>query len=380
MNHANELKLPALEISQGKDRCLYSFAVDGKLLTRFATISRIRRTDQSQVEGYQRPEVRSHIAEIRSYLESENPLVPNALVVAFDERVRFEPLGDLFSGNAYCRCGHLVIPLDDTQDDADKPGWIVDGQQRAAAIREARVKSFPICVNAFIAHNSREQREQFILVNSTKPLPKGLIYELLPSTDALLPTLLQRRRFPSYLLDRLNQDQDSPMRGMIKTPTSQEGVIKDNSVLKMLENSLSDGALYRFRDSASGEGNVDGMLSILKHFWRAVAEVFPSAWSLPPRNSRLVHGAGITAMGFLMDAITDRYRSSGLPSQSQYAEDLRPLVDYCRWTDGYWDFGPGAQRKWNEIQNTSKDIALLTNYLVLQYKNNVWARPKVSSN
>lgn len=85
-------------------------------------------------------------------------------------------------------------------------------------------------------------------------------------------------------------------------------------------------------------------------------------------------------MGFLMDAITDRYRSSGLPSQSQYAEDLRPLVDYCRWTDGYWDFGPGAQRKWNEIQNTSKDIALLTNYLVLQYKNNVWARPKVSSN
>ena len=54
-----------------------------------------------------------------------------------------------------------------------KPGLIVDGQQRAAAIREARIDSFPICATAFIANDDREQREQFILVNSTKPLPKG---------------------------------------------------------------------------------------------------------------------------------------------------------------------------------------------------------------
>ena len=35
---------------------------------------------------------------------------------------------------------------------------------------------------------------------------------------------------------------------MIRTPTMPEGKIKDNSILKMLENSLSDGALYGFRD------------------------------------------------------------------------------------------------------------------------------------
>jgi hypothetical protein len=43
------------------------------------------------VAGYQRPEVFSHISEIRNYIESKNPLLPNAIVLAFDHRVKFVP-------------------------------------------------------------------------------------------------------------------------------------------------------------------------------------------------------------------------------------------------------------------------------------------------
>src|SRR5262249_8576502 len=85
-------RFPALQVTQGPGRTLYSFAVDGKLLTRFTTVSRVRRGEKSSIVGYQRPEVLSHIAEIRAYLESESPMIPNAMVVAFDRRVRFEPL------------------------------------------------------------------------------------------------------------------------------------------------------------------------------------------------------------------------------------------------------------------------------------------------
>lgn len=379
MKRVTELRVPALEISQGKDRKVYTFAVDGKLLHTFTTISRIRRDEESDVKGYQRPEVRSHIQEIRNYIESENPLIPNALVVAFDDRVRFVPSSNDNSLNAPSRNGEIVIPIDEELADQDKPGWIVDGQQRAAAVRDAEVESFPLCVNAFIAKSDREQREQFILVNSTKPLPKGLIYELLPSTDALLPTLLQRRRFPAYLLERLNHDEDSPLRGMIKTPTVGEGVIKDNSILKMIENSLTDGALYQFRDPETGEGDVDSMLAVLINFWTAVSQTFSLAWQETPRNSRLVHGAGIASMGFLMDAITDRYRQEGLPSADQYRADLEPLTKYCSWMNGYWDIGNGTVRKWNEIQNTSNDINLLANYLLTKYKTDVWGRRRNDS-
>ena len=71
---------------------LYSFAIDGKQLPRFAAVSRIHRDDDAEIEGYQRPEVLSHIASIRRYLESETPMIPNALVIAFDKRVQFVPL------------------------------------------------------------------------------------------------------------------------------------------------------------------------------------------------------------------------------------------------------------------------------------------------
>lgn len=371
---SKEMRLPAIEVRQGPQHLLYTFAIDGKLIPSFSTISRIHRNGNKQIEGYQRPEVLSHIAEIRNYLDSEAPMIPNAIVIAFDSRVRFESFENTEVTTPYVRTGILVIPVDDDVEPQDKPGFIVDGQQRIAAIRDAEVESFPICVTAFITNDVREQTEQFILVNSTKPLPKGLIYELLPGTSAVLPTMLERRRFPAHLLDLLNNEDGSPLKGRIQTPTTPGGSIKDNSILKMLENSLSDGILYRFRYVDDGPGDVDSMMALLINFWNAVSKVFPNAWSLPPRQSRLVHGAGIVGMGFLMDAIAERLRKTRIVSEEQFIEDLKPLKDSCRWTDGYWDFGPGRQRKWNEIQNTTKDIQILANYLLVQYKSLVWNR------
>src|SRR5215469_5122052 len=368
------LRLPALEVCQGDGRVLYSFAIDGKLLPSFAAVSRIHRDGDAQVEGYQRPEVLSHIASIRRYLESEAPMIPNALVVAFDKRVQFEPLRGAQS-ISYARPGTLVIPVGDDLPDEDKPGWIVDGQQRSAAIRDARIDSFPVVVTAFITDSDEDQRSQFILVNSAKPLPKGLIYELLPATSGALPLPLQARRFPAMLLARLNGTVRSPLYRKIRTPTTPEGIVKDNSILKMLENSLSDGALYTFRDPATGTGDEDKMLDLLVAFWAAVSDVFADAWDNPPRQSRLMHGVGIVSLGFIMDAIYDRYSRQRAPGTDDFTRDLRELREVFRWTSGFWDFGPGAQRRWNELQNTTRDIQLLTNYLLCEYKARVWSKP-----
>lgn len=366
------VRVPAIEIEQVKGRRIYSFGIDGKVLEGAVAISRIRRMESREVDGYQRPEVVSHIREIRRYIESESPMIPNALVVAFDERVRFEPSVS-FDGS-HGKLGTLVIPVDRSQDESDRAGWVVDGQQRLAAIREADVASFPVFVSAFITSDQDEQRAQFILVNNTKPLPKGLIHELLPATEGKLPAALQRRRFPAMIMERLNFDSGSPFQGRIKSPTNPDGLIKDNSVLRMIENSLQDGALYRYWDSAAGTGDTEAMLSILSNFWVAVAGVFGEAWNLPPRRSRLVHGVGIVSLGFVMDAIADRYRQTGVPSCDEFRDDLVPLLDVCSWTANHWDFGPGAKRKWNELQNTTRDVQLLANFLLSEYKARVWDR------
>ena len=362
-----ELRFPALEVRQGRDRQIYTFAVDGKELPKFTTVSRVRR-DEQQIAGYQRPEVLAHVAAIRSYIETTSPIIPNAIVVAFDTRVRFEPTEPVTSDDGYVASGTLIVPVDEDLPDEDKPGWIVDGQQRCAAVREAEVDSFPLCVTAFITASEGEQRAQFILVNSTKPLPKALIYELLPSTEGLLPPALMRKRFPAFLVERLNFDEDSPFHQLIQTPTIPDGVVKGTSILRMLENSLTNGCLYYYRDPDTGRGDVEDMLSILKPFWWAVQKVFDEAWGLPPRRSRLMHGVGIASLGYLMDAISDEYIAQGLlPDEGNFAAELELLREDCAWTGGYWYLGDDSVRRWNELQNTHKDIKLLTDYLQRRY-------------
>ena len=118
------------------------------------------------------------------------------------------------------------------------------------------------------------------------------------------------------------------------------------------------------------------MLSLLVDFWSAVRDVFADAWDKPPRQSRLMHGVGIASLGFLMDAIFDRYSRDRIPDEARLSARPQRTQPTCAagHTD-YWDFGPNAQRKWNELQNTSRDIQLLTNYLLYQYKALVWAKP-----
>lgn len=366
---APELRLPALKIQQGRGRSLYTFAMDGKLVPQIATVSRIRRDDNTELHGYQRPEVLAHVAAIRRYIETDDsPLLPNAVVIAFDKRVRFEPAPAAADSPGYVETGTLVIPLVDGPEHR-RPGFIVDGQQRCAAIRDANIDAFPISISAFIANDTADQRSQFILVNNTKALPKGLIHELLPGASGALPAPLRVRQLPATLLEMLNFDEArSPLYRMIQTPTNPGGHIKDNSVLRMLENSLSDGALYRFRNDEAlpytGE-----MFTLLSNFWAAVKEVFPDAWNKPPRRSRLMHGAGIISMGYLMDAISHtRGNGDRIIEPDEFAADLKVIADDCRWTEGEWTFSDGAVRKWNEIQNTPRDIQRVADFLQNRYR------------
>jgi len=361
------ISVPALCINQSPGKIIYQFSIDGKQLDRFATISRIRRNDDREIKGYQRPEALAHISSIRKYIESESPMIPNSIVIAFTREVEFIPSSSSTSSGPVTM-GELRIPALGAGEEGEVIGWIVDGQQRTAAIRAANIKTFPIPVTAFVATQESEQREQFILVNSAKPLSKSLIYELLPKTDAFLPPALTRRRLSATVLDKLNSHRESPFWLKIQTPTNPNGNIKDNSVLRMLDNSINEGSLYEFRDPVSGDGDVAKMCELVNNFFGAVVEIFPQDWEHKPRRSRLVHGVGVVSLGYLMDAIVDRLGGRRTPTITEFASEIKLIADGCHWSAGEWNFGPGATRRWNELQNTSKDIQMLTNHLLSVYR------------
>jgi len=110
-------------------------------------------------------------------------------------------------------------------------------------------------------------------------------------------------------------------------------------------------------------------IQIVSTFWEGVTLTFGHACDLPPTQSRLTHGVGIAAMGYVMDHIysTQVYHSNCTADTIKNA--LEPLKKMCAWTKGFWDFGDRDIRPWNDLQNIDRDIRLLTNYLLQGLKN-----------
>jgi len=174
---------------------------------------------------------------------------------------------------------------------------------------------------------------------------------------------------PAEIMERMNNDQDSPMRGLVQTATATQGVIKDNSVLRMVENSIADGALFvHRRGGEQGAHDIEGMLRLLKVFWGDVANVFKDAWGVSPRKSRLMHGVGILSLGYFMDAVCHRNIRNGKAMYDGFLEDLEEIAPACRWTAGVWEFRNGTVRHWNELQNVQRDILLVTDHILYSYR------------
>lgn len=359
---ASVMVVPALQVHQNTGRTLWLFAVDGKRLDDIADVARATRADLGVLEGYQRGEVARHIASISAYIESDRSMIPNGLVIAFDSTVTFTPTGPPPGGDAgsWCVPGTVTIPIN--PDGSPRAGLIVDGQQRTAAIRAARVEQFPVSVVGFVPDDDDDQRAQFVLVNSTRPLPRSLIHELLPGIDAALPRALSAKRVPAALVERVNFDPRSPLCGRIKTPTNPYGYLSDTAFLNGLAASLTDGWLYALRDPRDGTCDVDTAFEVLCLFWSAVRDVFPLAWDMRPDRSRLTHGAGIRALCAVADAIVDDYPCrDGLAGD--IAAGLRRIAGRCAWTSGSWEFADGTSLPWNGIENTGTHIAKLSRHL-----------------
>lgn len=327
---------------QSHEHVVLSFAASAADVLRFATIDRIGRDAQGELSGFQRPQVAAHIREIRDYLEKPNSVLPNPIVVAFIEGVEVEH-----------REGGISRLSIDMSNGA--PGFVVDGQQRLSALAEVD-RDFQVFVSALICRDEAELRRQFVLINNSKPLPKSLIYELLPTVDNL-PARLGRRSEASELTGRLNFEATA-LKGYIKQHTWPEGIIADTVMQKIIMESLNNGVLREISRTAKGG---DKCVRLISNFFEAVKRAFPEAWhGQTPATSRLLHGVGIQAMGDVMEVLAER---ADAQSADEFYEGLLCLQGRTAWTEGEWDFD-GETRRWKSLQNVNRDVALLKHYLV----------------
>lgn len=348
MSKQHILHFDALAPVQSPKLTVFTFVAKAADIAQIARIERAGRDDGGVLQGFQRPQIAGHIREIRDYLEKPNSILPNAIVIAFMGGARLKR-----AANAGDRRRELLV---DTSN--GPPGWIVDGQQRFTALSELRGRNFEVLVSGFLCETEEELQKQFILVNNTRPLPKALVYELLPKVGDLPPRMSNRSQ-AALVTEALNYRKGSSLMGLIKQQTNPKGSIRDTVLQRVIMNSLSDGALRLY----AGE---DQMLlhhgvTMMSEYYHAVQHVFADDWTgKSPKTSRLVHGTGIIALGYVMDFLNS---TTGAVSRDEFARGLRLLKGKTAWSDGEWEFG-SERRRWNGLQNVPADVRQLTLYLV----------------
>ena len=358
----------ALKFKQG-DTCVYCFALPGNTLTEIADLSRVKRGDKDQLEGFQRREIQQHVKQIADYLDKGPGLFPNAIILALAPQVKFTKSRGSKADETVkgIEPGRLHIPCNG---DGDKVAWIVDGQQRSLALAKSKNGELLVPVIAFESGSLDMQRQQFILVNRAKPLSQRLVNELLPETDdAFLPRDLAVNKIPSELCNLLHSDRKSPFSGRISRTSAKSDrtdAITDSAVIQMIRDriNLPTGALTHFKGFNSKSADTNSMHKVLMAYWLAVAETFPDAWKLPPEKSRLTHSVGIRAMGSLMDRISSRVRLKDKDLKFAFMRELKPIAQQCAWTSGQW---PLINASWNSIEMTSRDLSQLSSVINTLY-------------
>ena len=249
MTKTHLLRFDALAPIQSPKLTVFTFVTKASEIARIARIERAGRDDAGALQGFQRPQIANHIREIRDYLEKPNSILPNAIVVAFIGQARLAR-----STNSESRVRQLII---DTSN--GPPGWIVDGQQRFTALSELRGRDFEVLVSGFLCETEEELQKQFILVNNTRPLPKALVYELLPQVGDLPPRMSSRSQ-AALVTEALNYRKGSSLKGLIKQQTNPKGVIRD-TVLTASDHELPQRrcvtAIRRGKQAVAGSGRHD---------------------------------------------------------------------------------------------------------------------------
>ena len=342
---SKKIVFDALVAAQSTQHGVVMIRATASQVHQIAAIDRLSRDETGKTSGFQRHQVTSHIAEIRSYLEQSDAVLPNALVVAFVDGAAVKVAKD----------GTAKLEIDLSK---DRPGVVVDGQQRLTALTLSGRGDFHVFVACLICRNLDELRRQFILINNTKPLSKSLIYELLPTVSDL-PTRYSARTLAASVIEKLNFDPSSSLHKFIKMETYPSGIVKDTVVQKAIMNSETAGAIQVLLHRERGE---DEAAELVSNFFHAVRQTFADDWEgHKPTTSRLVHGVGIVAMGYVMDEVYSRQKSASIDA---FKEGLRPLVGNTAWSHGSWHFSSDDVVPWNRLEFTPKQSLQLAEHLV----------------
>jgi DGQHR domain-containing protein len=265
----NTIRVQAIQVMQN-EREFFLFKISASDLLRIAYFNP-REIDRES--GIQRPYKATRSREIADYLEEEDSVLPNNIIVSLKKKcIKYND-------------GELEIQ---TQSDV---AFVIDGQHRLRAFKYTDKPRFELPVSAFVDLSLAEIAEIFVKINYyQKPVSKSLVFDLLGISEDIFPEFVEAHR----LTKTLNETMGSPWFDSIKMLGVGKGIITQASFITALEsNKILD---VHLRDYA-----IDQKVQILSNYFSAIKQLFPGKWG--HRGSIIAKTLGFNAFVRLLPRV-----------------------------------------------------------------------------
>ncbi|MFO5438564.1 MAG: DGQHR domain-containing protein, partial [Dolichospermum sp.] len=195
------IQIPAFQVIQNNISMLV-FVTTVKMIYERFDVS--RRIDDKKL-GYQRSFSKKRIKEIKNYINQEQGIIPNSILVNIDEG-KFD----------YQENNNLLI-LHETE----SLGLIIDGQHRVNGCYDAN-PDFKLMVIATLGLSVKDQARLFVTINKTqKGVPASLYLDLMDLLDGDIEDFdgegVTAERRAREIAIRLNETDESPLYELIRT-------------------------------------------------------------------------------------------------------------------------------------------------------------------
>jgi len=269
--------------------------MEGEELFRISTVSR---REEDKERGFQRLLNVRRASQIASYIDRQQGLIPNNLIVAFDESVEYKD-GKL----------HIL--------DSPTAALIIDGQHRMWGLHMAKL-DLPVAVVGFIGLAPARQKELFITINKyQKGVPASLYLDLLPEIKELLEVDTVEMRAID-LVKRLNEDETSPWYDQINITGEGKGLISLVNFVRKLKPLLDQPWLSQFY--------LEEQYQLLYNYFSAVQNVFLDQWKDKSSLIRKTVGFG-ALMEILPEVFSTTTREKSGEFTIQAVTGILKLID-----------------------------------------------------
>jgi DGQHR domain-containing protein len=301
----------------------------------------VSRRIENKVLGYQRSFSNSRIKEIKNYINNEQGVIPNSVLVNLDE-------------DKYSYSEDKLLTLNQQ----DSLGLIIDGQHRVKGCYEAN-PDFEIMVVATLELSIIQQARLFVKINKTqKGVPASLYLDLLPLLEGDIDDFDQEgvssERRATEIATRLNEDEESPLYQFIRR-TGDAGVgISLNEFVSQAKNYVEP------KTGKLAHLGFEQQYKVFEIYFRSLKAVFLEQWEDPQSYMLKTVAFGGLMQSFyeIFNMVLQKYKKF----DTQNTIEILKLIEDFRFDKNNLPNGAGfsAQKKASEmiisnLKNTMKE-------------------------